>query len=225
MPVLTPIRLVLVDEYTLVREGLASLLRQAAEVTVVAQAASLEQGIAALLQHNAELLLLGHPAEGMSASDAAHSFARATTAATPPPALLVLSAIASTAEIDTLLLAGARGVLSANAGVKELLDAVRRAGRGEMPRPDFGAGATGAASHSPAAERTALQRLTDRERDVFLSTARGYSAPEIAARLNISAKTVDTYKLRIHEKLGVHHRSEYVQFALRARLLSEPDST
>ena len=52
-------------------------------------------------------------------------------------------------------------------------------------------------------------------------TAQGYSAPEIGERLAISPKTVDTYKQRIHEKLGFAHRAEYVQFALKLGLLGK----
>ena len=62
-------------------------------------------------------------------------------------------------------------------------------------------------------------RLTDREREVLVCTAHGFSAPEIGAQLRISPKTVDTYKQRIHEKLGLHHRAEYVRLALRLRLM------
>ncbi|HKG94626.1 MAG TPA: helix-turn-helix transcriptional regulator [Gemmatimonadaceae bacterium] len=62
-------------------------------------------------------------------------------------------------------------------------------------------------------------RLTARERDVLRLIAEGYSAPEIGELLSISAKTVDTYKHRINEKLGVTHRTEYVRLALRLGIL------
>jgi DNA-binding CsgD family transcriptional regulator len=62
-------------------------------------------------------------------------------------------------------------------------------------------------------------RLTVRERDVLRLVGQGYSAPEIGDRLLISPKTVDTYKQRIQEKVGLAHRSQYVQFAFRLGLL------
>lgn len=62
-------------------------------------------------------------------------------------------------------------------------------------------------------------RLTARERDVLRLIAEGYSAPEIGEQLAISAKTVDTYKHRINEKLGLTHRTEYVRLALRLGIL------
>ncbi len=72
-----------------------------------------------------------------------------------------------------------------------------------------------------AAERARFEKLTQREQDVLKYVAQGYSAPEIGERLFISPKTVDTYKQRIQEKLGLGHRSDYVQLALRLGLLSE----
>jgi two-component system response regulator NreC len=68
----------------------------------------------------------------------------------------------------------------------------------------------------------ALERygqLSERERDVLLLVAGGYSAAEIGERLAISPKTVETYKQRITEKLGLSHRSDYVQLCLRLGLL------
>jgi two-component system response regulator NreC len=69
--------------------------------------------------------------------------------------------------------------------------------------------------------RERFDKLTQRERDVLRLVAQGFSAPEIGERLYISPKTVDTYKQRIHEKLGLAHRSDYVQFALKLGLLAQ----
>ena len=65
-----------------------------------------------------------------------------------------------------------------------------------------------------------MDSLSDREREVLALTAAGYTNQEIAEQLIISAKTVDTYRSRIMEKLNLHHRSELVKFALRHRILT-----
>jgi DNA-binding NarL/FixJ family response regulator len=70
-----------------------------------------------------------------------------------------------------------------------------------------------------ADERARFEKLTERERDVLRLIAEGYTAPEIGEKLNISPKTVDTYKQRINEKLGLTHRADYVKFALKLGLL------
>ena len=78
-------------------------------------------------------------------------------------------------------------------------------------------------SKKDAAEpnRQRYEQLTPRERDVLRLIAQGYSAPEIGSQLGISPKTVDTYKQRIEEKLGLAHRSDYVQFAFTLGLLGK----
>ena len=64
------------------------------------------------------------------------------------------------------------------------------------------------------------QALSDREQTVFKRVAEGYNGREISRQLGISAKTVDTYRQRIHEKLGLEHRSQYVNLALKLELLA-----
>ena len=71
-----------------------------------------------------------------------------------------------------------------------------------------------------ADDRARYEKLTERERDVLRLTAEGYTAPEIGEKLHISPKTVDTYKQRVNEKLGLTHRPDYVKFALRVGLLA-----
>jgi two-component system, NarL family, response regulator NreC len=73
----------------------------------------------------------------------------------------------------------------------------------------------------PAAssDRERFESLSHREQLVLRLTALGYSAPEIGEQLSISPKTVDTYKQRVHEKLGFSRRAEYVRFAIRLGLL------
>ena len=71
-----------------------------------------------------------------------------------------------------------------------------------------------------ADDRARFEKLTERERDVLRLIAAGYTAPEIGEKLFISPKTVDTYKQRINEKLGLQHRADYVRFALKLGLLT-----
>jgi Response regulator containing a CheY-like receiver domain and an HTH DNA-binding domain len=77
------------------------------------------------------------------------------------------------------------------------------------------------AHSSPADEaRAKLLKLSDREREVLRHVAEGYNGPEIGSRIGISSKTVETYKQRIAEKIGLGHRADYVRFALVAGLIA-----
>jgi DNA-binding NarL/FixJ family response regulator len=123
-----------------------------------------------------------------------------------------------------MLQAGAAGYLVKSATDHGLVDAVRAVANGDVyvrpaATPMRGHGLTqGGLEHE---DRQRFESLSERERDVFRFTAQGYTAPEVGARLRISPKTVDTYKQRINEKLGLTHRTDYVRLAARLGLLTD----
>jgi len=124
----------------------------------------------------------------------------------------------------SLMEAGAAGYLVKSAADRELVDAVRAVAHGDVYVRSTAARllAKNLIKQDPAkTERERFAKLTQRERDVLRLVGKGFSAPEIGARLFISPKTVDTYKQRIQEKVGLGHRSDYVQFALKLGLLAE----
>ncbi len=116
--------------------------------------------------------------------------------------------------------AGARGVVDARQSSAELLAAVRAGARGEASVPSW---ADGHASSAPLAASHPLARLTPRERQVFERLIQGDSNPMIARRLGISPKTVDTHRMHVMRKIGVHSIVQLVRFAARHQLLP-PDA-
>jgi len=147
---------------------------------------------------------------------------KALAAKGPSPRVLILTMHAEEEYLVPLLEAGAAGYLVKSAADRELVDAVRAVARGDLyVRPAaarvLAKGLKKKDEH--ADDRARFEKLTDRERDVLRLIAEGYTAPEIGEKLNISPKTVDTYKQRINEKLGLTHRADYVKFALKLGLL------
>jgi two-component system, NarL family, response regulator NreC len=212
------IRVVVVDEHALVRAGLRALLLPAAEVNVVAETADASAAVAMARQAQAQVLLVDRPAGGEDGAAVA-ALLRAASLRTQ---LLLLTVAGSPSRLESLIEAGACGYLTRTAVERDLLDAVRAVARGEVYRCPMALplrAGDGADATTADAERRRFERLTEREREVLVCTAHGFTAPEIGARLNISPKTVDTYKQRIHEKLGLHHRTDYVQMVLRLRLM------
>ncbi|HET9796619.1 MAG TPA: response regulator transcription factor, partial [Gemmatimonadaceae bacterium] len=139
-----------------------------------------------------------------------------------PTRVLILTMHTEDEYLVNLLEAGAAGYLVKNAADRELADAVRAVAAGDSYVQASAARALArqvSKRGEHADERAAYQSLTERERDVLVHVAGGYSASEIGERLFISPKTVETYKQRITEKLGLSHRSDYVQFCLRLGLL------
>lgn len=218
----TAIRVMLADDHSLVRDGLRALLRSAADITVVAEAADGTDAVVVAARVRPDVLVMDLD---MPHRDGA-SAARVLAGAAPEVRILILTMYPEKDRLLELLDAGVRGYLTKDAAARDLADAIRVVAAGDVyVRPAVTRAL--AARHDPeppasADARTELARLSDRERAVFALTARGFNGPEIGAQLGVTAKTVDTYKQRIEQKLGISHRTEYVRFALDAHLLHEP---
>jgi DNA-binding NarL/FixJ family response regulator len=149
------------------------------------------------------------------------------TAGGTGPRVLVLTMHAEEAYLEAVLEAGASGYLGKSTADRDLVEAIHVVARGEIYVQPSAARvlAQGARRRDEqATERARFERLTDRERAVMQLIAEGYTAPEIGEQLAISPKTVDTYKQRINDKLGLTHRAEYVKLALKLGLLQAPAS-
>ena len=213
------IRIVLADDHAVVRAGLKAVLGTARDMQVVGEASNGLEAVALAERLNPDVIVMDLSMDQMDGSAATKEI----VAKGLPTRVLVLTMHAEDEYLVKVLEAGAAGYLVKSAADRELVDAVRTVARGDLfVRP--GAArvlAKGLTRKDPAkAEREQYDKLTERERDVLRLVAEGYSAPEIGERLFISPKTVDTYKQRIHEKMGLSHRAAYVQLALRLGLLA-----
>ena len=212
------IRVVLADDHTIVRAGLKAVLGGAKDISVVGEASNGKEAIALAERFNPDVVVMDLSMGEMDGIQAT----KALVAKGATPRVLILTMHAEEEYLVPLLEAGAAGYLVKSAADRELVDAVRAVARGDLyVRPSaarvLAKGITKKDAH--ADERARFEKLTDRERDVLRLIAEGYTAPEIGEKLNISPKTVDTYKQRINEKLGLTHRADYVKFALKLGLL------
>jgi DNA-binding NarL/FixJ family response regulator len=213
------IRVVLADDHAVVRAGLKAVLRPAPDIEVVGEARTGAEAVLLAEQSRADVIVmdLDMPGgDGLSATKEIVAKGLSTR-------VLVLTMHAEEDYLVTLLQAGAAGYLVKTAADRELVDAVRATAHGDTyVRPSAARIlAQQLARKDPAkADRDRYEKLTERERDVLRFIAQGYSSPEIGARLSISPKTVDTYKQRVNEKLGISHRTEYVALAAKLGLLA-----
>ena len=213
------IRIVLADDHAVVRAGLKAVLGTARDMTVVGEASNGLEAVALAERLTPDVIVMDLSMEKMDGTAATREIVKKGLATR----VLVLTMHAEEEYLVGLLEAGAAGYLVKSAADRELVDAVRTVARGELfVRPAAARVlAQGLTRKDPAkAERDKFEKLTERERDVLRLVAQGFSAPEIGQRLFISPKTVDTYKQRIHEKMGLSHRAAYVQLALRLGLLA-----
>ena len=216
---LDPIRVVLVDDHQLVRAGFRSVLHASTDITVVGEAAGGEEAVALATRMHPEVVVMDvemPQGDGLTAT-------RRLAELAPDVRVLVVTMYEEREKLLDALNAGARGYLSKSAAERELAEAIRVVASGDVyVRPAVARALADSIEAAPLARtdaRARLARLSEREQTVVLLTARGFNGPEIGRQLGITAKTVDTYKQRIEDKLGLSHRSEYVRFALEADLL------
>ncbi|MDB4884263.1 MAG: hypothetical protein JWL95_3029 [Gemmatimonadetes bacterium] len=218
---MTTIRVVLVDDHAIVRTGLKAVLSEATEIDVVGEASGGHEAIALLAHVPADVVVMDismSDGDGVSAT-------RWITKDSDAPRVLVLTMHAEEAYLEAVLEAGASGYLVKSTADRDLVEAIRAVASGEVFVQPAAARvlAQGARRRDEqASDRARYERLTDRERAVMRAIAEGYTAPEIGEQLAISPKTVDTYKQRINDKLGLTHRADYVKLALKLGLLQAP---
>lgn len=212
------IRVVLADDHAVVRAGVKAVLSTAKDIQVIGEGSNGREAVNLVERLKPDVLVMDLSMGEMDGITAAKEINQKKLATK----VLILTMHAEEAYLVKVLEAGASGYLVKSAADRELVDAVRAVAHGDMYMQPTAtrALAQGIMRKSEHAdERDKYEKLTERERDVLRYVAGGFSAPEIGEKLFISPKTVDTYKQRINEKLGLAHRSDYVAFALKLGLL------
>jgi DNA-binding NarL/FixJ family response regulator len=214
------ITVVLADDHVLVRGGMRALLASARDVQVIGEAGDGAEAVAVTERLRPDVLVMDLDMPRMDGVAAT----REIEARQLSTKVLVLSMHTEEEQLLSVLEAGAAGYLTKTAAQRELADAIRAVAYGDVyVRPVAGRVlARGVTRRDPVKEeRARFETLSEREQEVLRQMALGYSGSEVARQLGISPKTVETYKQRIGEKVGLHHRTDYVRFALRLGMLNE----
>jgi DNA-binding NarL/FixJ family response regulator len=208
------LRVVLADDHAVVREGLKSLIDAEPGMTVVGEAAD---GLAAceqVLQLRPDVVVMDVSMPGVGGAQAAERIRREC----PGVKVLALTVHEDKGYLRQLLAAGAVGYVLKRAAPAELIRAIRTVAEGGVYLDPALAGKVvkGFVRRSPGEDTAAAGgELSDREVEVVRLTAAGHSNKEVAARLDLSVKTVETYKARALEKLGLETRADLVRYALQ----------
>lgn len=213
------IRILLVDDHAVLRAGLKALLNAEDDMRVVGEAGTGEDAVERAKTLKPDVIIMDVSMPGMDGLEAT----RQINALGIGSKVLVLTMHAEEEYLTAALRAGAAGYLVKSAADRELVDAVRALAYGDVYVQPSAARVLARRvqrTERSADDRTRLEKLSDREREVLRLVAEGYGAPDIARRLGISAKTVDTYRQRVSEKTGFSGRPDFVRFALRVGLLS-----
>lgn len=216
------IRVVLVDDHQIVRDGLRSLLDKQLDIEVVGEADNGRDAIAAVRELRPDVIVMDIGMRGLNGIDAT----RQLKAEFPNVCVIALSMHADRRYVSEMLAVGASGYLLKDSAFDELATALRAVSNGEM-------------FLSPSVSSTVLddyiRRLNEpggaavptvgrtpsaREREVLQLIAEGLSTKEIAAQLHLSVKTVETHRRQIMDKLGIFNIAGLIKYAVREGLAS-----
>lgn len=208
------IRVLLVDDHTVVRFGFRLLLEAAPDVQVVGEADSGENAYAMYSRCKPDVVIMDLSMPGMGGIEAL----KRIRTHHPDARLLALSAHDDAIHARRALVQGALGFLSKRSAPEILLEAVRSVASGKRYLDPSLAQELALADIEGASE-TPIERLSERELEVFLRLARGAAVQTIANDLNLSASTVGTHLYNIKQKLGASNQAELTLIALRAGLI------
>jgi two-component system invasion response regulator UvrY len=208
------IRVLIVDDHDIVREGIKQIFSETTDITVAGEARSGGEAIEAVRRDGCDVIILDlnlPDRPGLDVLSQIHALA-------PQTPILILSMHTEASYVSRALQAGALGYVSKNSARAHLVTAIRKVARGERYlAPEFAESvAFDLVDHAGKSHHS---RLTDREFQVLCLIAAGKPPREIAAELNLSVKTVGSHRARLLEKMQLKNNAEIVQYAIEHHLL------
>ena len=211
--------ILVVDDHALFRKGLQMILRNSADVGIVGEVESGEDALTFLEKNEVDVVLMDINMPGMGGIEAT----RRINTLPNPPKVVAVTAMIETPFPNKLLDAGARGYVSKNCSADDLNAAISAAANGELYL-------SGDVAQSLALGRLrdpkntgdieGVKKLSAREFQCMMMIVHGQGTQEISEVLELSPKTVSTYRHRLYEKIGVENDVELTHFAIRNALIS-----
>lgn len=199
------IRVLLVEDHTIVRQGLVALLETAEDVEIVGEAGDGRSGLELALRLRPDVVVCDLALPGLGGLEVI----RRLNEQPEPPRTVVLSMYHDPVWVQRALDAGAWGYLLKGAGVRDLVTVIRKVAAGERHL-------------SPAAQRSAeADPLSQREIEVLTLLAEGHTSKEIGGILGISRRTAEHHRARLMQKLGIHDIPGLTRYAVRRGLVDE----
>lgn len=216
---MSKIKVLVVDDHAMFRQGIRALLEGCEDVEIVGEATEGREAIEKVLQLAPQVVLMDIAMPVMGGLEATRRIQKES----PNTKVLVLTQYEDSEYILSLLRAGAKGYISKTATVSELISAIRTVHQGESYLyPSATTTLIEEYLTRVGGEKNEYERLTDREREILQLVAEGRTNREIADRLFISIKTVLRHRTNVMEKLGFHNRTELIKYAISKGLIEMP---
>ena len=213
------IRVLIVDDHTLVRDGMRALLSLVADVEVVGEAANGKEALEKVKELAPDVVLMDLAMPIMSGLEATRRIRKEF----PRTKVLAVTQYDDSEYVIPVIEAGASGFVTKMVAFSELASAIQAASRGDSYlSPSAAAALIEECQQKVGAEgeKDPYQQLTDREREVLKLIAEGHTAREIADMLVVSPKTVEWYKTSLMNKLNIHNKTDLIKFAIRKRIIT-----
>ncbi|MGB8511159.1 MAG: response regulator transcription factor [Pyrinomonadaceae bacterium] len=216
---MSKLRVYLVDDHSILREGLALLVNSQPDMEVVGQAGDGEEALEGISALAPEVVVLDVSMPKLGGAETTERLKLSF----PHIRVLVLTRHGEQSYLRQLLRAGASGYVLKKAAAEELIGAIRAVAAGGTYLDSSLAGHVVDNYVGQQAAKTSSRggNLSEREAEVLRLIALGHSNKEIASQLNISVRTAETYKVRLMEKLGLNSRAEIVRYALQQGWLQD----
>lgn len=215
---MAPIRVLVVDDHTLIRQGIVGLLESQPDIEVVGQAGNGREAVAAAQAIGPDVVLMDIAMPGINGLTATREMKERR----PDVRVLILTIHDREDYLFQALRAGASGYVLKGADVQDLLAAVRTAYRGEIylyPSVTSTLVADYLRRASGGQDRATYDGLSDREREILHLIAQGKTGPEIAAELFLSPHTVQSHRDHIMAKLDLHSKAALIKYAVAKGLI------
>ena len=211
-----PLKVVLVDDHRLMRDGLRAILEREPRVRVVGEASDGHEALAVTGRAEPDIVVMDVSMRGLNGVDAT----RRLTSERPEVKVLGLSMNADARYVLSMLTAGAAGYLLKDAAAEELLSALQAVAQGRRYLSSSIAGVVidAATKPPPVVDAASSSRLSVREREVLQLLAEGATSKDIAAKLHIATTTVESHRRQIMQKLDLRTIAELTKYAVREGL-------
>jgi DNA-binding NarL/FixJ family response regulator len=210
-------RVLLADDHAIVRQGLRALIDAMPDAEVVAEAANGLDALAQALRHQPDVALLDIAMPELNGIETTERLLRDC----PRTKVVMLSMHTSAQYVTAAVRAGALGYVVKDAAVDELAEALRAASLGRGYISTAVSGHLVQALRRPSSAEPGPQSLSDRQRQTLKMIAEGLSTRQIAERLGISPKTVETHRAELMRRLDIHDVAGLTRFALREGIVSD----